>query len=119
MSTTEVRSGLIYEWGSGFSGWAGDMDANIARIGRFSFHLSVKDRDLTAPPGTPANGDCYIVATGGTGAWSGHDNKVMVWLSASSTWAIGVPRIGWQAYIEDEQVLTVYKGSAWSAGIAI
>ena len=33
--------------------------------------LSVLDRDLTTPPGSPADGDRYIVASGGTGSWAG------------------------------------------------
>ena len=32
---------------------------------------SVIDKDLTTPPGSPAEGDCYIVAATGTGAWTG------------------------------------------------
>ena len=40
---------------------------------------SVKDRDLTAPPGSPSEGDRYIVATGGSGAWSGHDLEIAEW----------------------------------------
>ena len=31
--------------------------------------LSVLDRDLMAPPGSPADGDRYIVASGATGDW--------------------------------------------------
>ena len=30
--------------------------------------ISVKDRDLAAPPGAPAEGDRYIVAAAATGA---------------------------------------------------
>ena len=32
--------------------------------------LSVLDLDLTAPPGSPADGDRYIVASGATGGWA-------------------------------------------------
>ncbi len=38
--------------------------------------LSVLDRDLTAPPGSPAEGARYIVAASPTGAWSGHAGDV-------------------------------------------
>lgn len=30
----------------------------------------------TTPPGSPADGDCYVVAVGGTGAWSGKDHDL-------------------------------------------
>ena len=37
--------------------------------------LAVLDRDLTAPPGSPADGARYIVGTSPTGAWSGHAGR--------------------------------------------
>ncbi len=43
------------------------------------FAYSVLDNTLTAPPGSPTIGDAYLVATGGTGAWSGHDDQVAVY----------------------------------------
>lgn len=116
-STTEPRSGLNYGWTLGEGGWNAQMDANLLRIGRFGFHLSVKDRDLATPPGTPAAGDAYIVAAGPTGAWVGHATEVAVW--SGSAWVFGVPRTGWTAFIEDEFKLSAFYSGAWSAGIAI
>jgi Protein of unknown function (DUF2793) len=117
MANQEVRSGLYYGWALGESGWNGQMDANLVTIGRFGMHLSVKDRDLTTPPSSPASGDTYIAAAGSTDSWAGQDDKVIIW--TGSAWAIGTPRVGWVAYIEDEQKLTVYKAGGWSEGIAI
>ena len=37
---------------------------------------SVIDKDLTTPPMSPAEGDCYIVAATGTGDWTGWDNLI-------------------------------------------
>jgi len=116
-SKTENRSGLVYGWDYGENGWNAGMDANLLRIGRFGFHLSVKDRNLTAPPTTPTIGDTYIVAASPTGAWAGHTNEVAVW--SGSAWVFGTPRIGWVAYIEDEEVLSVYKANGWSTGAAL
>ncbi len=79
--------------------------------------LSVKDRDLATPPGSPSNGDRYIVATGGTGAWSGHDGKIAARINGA--WVFYPPKVGWLTYIEDEQKLSVYKVGGWSAGVAI
>lgn len=31
-----------------------------------------------APPGSPADGDSYIVGTAGTGAWNGHNNQIAI-----------------------------------------
>lgn len=116
-ASTEPRGGLQYGWSLGESGWNTGMDANLLRLGRVGFHLSVKDRDLAAPPGSPASGDTYIVAASATGAWASQDGKVAVW--AGSAWAFYTPRVGWVAYVEDEEKLTAYKAAGWSAGIAI
>lgn len=116
-ASTEPRSGLLYGWSLGESGWNAQMDANLKRIGRIGFQLSVKDRDLTAPPGTPANGDQYIIAASPTGAWAGHATEIATW--DGTAWLFDAPRLGWTAYLEDEQKLTVYRAGTWSAGIAI
>jgi len=73
--------------------------------------LSVHDRDLTAPPGSPADGDRYIVASGGAGDWADWDMNVALW--ADGAWLRLPPRTGWRAWIEDEGVLLVYDGSDW------
>lgn len=114
---TEIRSGLSYGWALGENNWHTGMDANLLHLGRFATHLSVKDRDLATPPGTPASGDTYIVAASPTGAWVGKAGSIAIW--SGSAWVFGVPRVGWIAYVEDEQVLTAYKVAGWSAGIAI
>lgn len=116
-SSTEPRSGLNYGWALGESGWNTGMDANLLSIGRFAYHLSVKDRNLAAPPESPTTGDTYIVAASPTGAWSGHAGEVAVW--SGTAWVFGTPRVGWVAYIEDEEVLSAYKAAGWSVGVAI
>lgn len=115
-ASTEPRSGLKHSWTLGETPWNEDMDANLLRIGRFAFHLSIKDRDLTAPPADPASGDTYIVGAAATGVWAGKDGQVAVWDGAA--WVFGVPRIGWSAYVEDEEVRSTYKAAGWSAGVA-
>ena len=57
--------------------------------------LSVLDRDLTAPPALPADGDRYIVASGATGLWVGWDLNVTTWVDG--VWMRLVPRPGWLA----------------------
>ena len=73
--------------------------------------LSVLDRDLTAPPGSPADGDRYIVASGGTGDWAGWDQNVALWTDGA--WLRLPPRTGWRAWVEDEDLLLVYDGTSW------
>lgn len=73
--------------------------------------LTVLDRDLTAPPGTPADGDRYIVGSGATGDWAGWDLNVALW--TDGTWLRPPPRAGWRAWVEDEGLLLVYGGVSW------
>jgi len=73
--------------------------------------LSVLDRDLTAPPGSPTDGDRYIVGSGASGDWMGWDLNVALWTDGA--WLRLPPRTGWRAWIEDENVLLVYDGSSW------
>ena len=73
--------------------------------------LSVLDRDLTAPPASPADGDRYIVASGATGLWVGWDLNVTTWVDG--VWMRLVPRPGWLAWIADEATFAVWNGSVW------
>lgn len=113
----EPRSGLQYGWNLGENGWNSGMDANMLLLGRFGFHLSVLDRDLNAPPGSPANGATYIIGPSPSGAWAGRAGQVAVW--TGSAWAFATPRIGWVAYIEDEERLSAFKAAGWSVGVAL
>lgn len=78
-------------------------------------HLAVLDRDLAAPPASPADGDRYIVAQGASGAWSAHGGEIAVWQDGA--WAFFAPREGWIAWIVDENAALAWDGSAWG-GIA-
>jgi len=75
--------------------------------------LSVLDRDLTAPPASPADGDRYIVAASATGLWAGWDLNVAFWIDG--VWLRLVPRPGWLAWIADEATLFVWDGSVWDS----
>lgn len=46
----------------------------------------VQDMDLTAPPGSPVDGQMHIVAAGATGAWAGQANNLARYVAAGSSW---------------------------------
>jgi hypothetical protein len=75
--------------------------------------LGVISRTLTTPPGSPIDGDRYIVASGATGLWAGWDLNVAFWTDGA--WFRLVPRRGWLAHVAAETALLVFDGSIWTA----
>ena len=76
--------------------------------------LSVIDRDLTTPPGSPSDGDRYIPASGATGDWSGKDLNIAAYQDGA--WAFLAPREGWLCWVADEDKLLIWDGSSWIEG---
>ena len=68
------------------------------------------DKDLSTPPGSPANGDLYIVGAGATGDWATHDNKI-AWYNG--VWVFITANEGWVFWVNDENALYGFDGSAW------
>src|SRR5581483_4788156 len=73
--------------------------------------LAVIDRDLAAPPGSPAEGQRWLIAASPTGAWAGHACHIAAWQDGA--WEFYAPQTGWLAYVIDEGALIAWTGSAW------
>jgi len=71
----------------------------------------ILDRDLSAPPATPADGDAYLVKATGTGLWAGQDGNLAFCVDGG--WRFYAPFIGLSAFIADEAVMLVYSASGW------
>ncbi|MBN8957760.1 MAG: DUF2793 domain-containing protein [Rhizobiales bacterium] len=76
--------------------------------------LAVLEREIGTPPGAPLDGQRWIVQAtpSPTGAWAGHGNHIAAWQDGA--WQFSVPRVGWVAYVVDENALVIWDGSAWS-----
>lgn len=74
--------------------------------------LSVLDRNLATPPGSPAEGARYIVASGATGAWSGWAGDIA--LRSDGAWVRLPARTGWVVWVQDESRVVVRIGSVWT-----
>ncbi len=74
--------------------------------------LAVLDRDLAAPPGSPVEGDRYLVAASPTGAWAGQAGKIAAWQAGA--WNFRTPRNGWMAWVLDEALPVFYEAGAWT-----
>jgi hypothetical protein len=77
---------------------------------------SVISATTTAPPGSPADGDSYLVPTGATGAWAGHEGEVATWDADADAWIFETPAAGTVVNVTSTstQVSTVTGGTAVS-----
>lgn len=73
----------------------------------------VSDIAASEPPADPAEGDCVVVGTGATGAFSGHDNKISAWIAAA--WHFHVPQFGWSVVRDSDGQIFIYGASGWAA----
>jgi hypothetical protein len=55
----------------------------------------------TTPPGSPVEGQAWIVGTGATGAWVGHDDDIAISVTGGSGWKFVSPVIGWSIWVVD------------------
>ena len=88
------------------------VNAMVRRTEQGASYYIVKDKDLAAPPGSPADGDAYIVAAAPTGAWSGWAGRI-AWYS--SGWDSIVPIEGTRAEVQDEDIAYRYDGVTWAS----
>lgn len=64
---------------------------------------SIKSRSTVAEPGSPSEGDCYLVPTSATGTnWSGHDGELAQYFDAA--WMFYTVGAWFDAYVEDEGI---------------
>lgn len=78
--------------------------------------LVVESRTLTAPPGSPAEGACYIPGPSATGAWSGWDGQIAVY---NDGWFRIPPLSGLKAWVKAERLTVTYEDGVWRDGIAL
>lgn len=80
--------------------------------------FSVIDNETTAPPGSPALGDSYLVPSGATGDWSGHPDEIAIWTARG--WEYVTPEIGMLVYVESKNGFWHYDDNGdWVAGIGL
>lgn len=73
--------------------------------------LSVRSRQLAAPPADAVAGDQFIVAAAATGDWQGQGGKLANRDEAG--WRFFTPRRGWRLWVVDEDALLVFDGAVW------
>lgn len=109
-----VNSLTINDSGTGSSDlWSAQkiqlaIDAAVFGVGEFLD--SVLDK-LASPPGSPTNGQRYLIIATATGAWVGKENQIAEYVT--NAWQYTVPTEGMCAYVDDEDLLYIYNGSSW------
>jgi hypothetical protein len=73
----------------------------------------VKSQTIATPPGSPAEGDAYLVAASPTGAWTGKAGHIACFVDGS--WRFFVPLDGWLLYVEDDDVFIQRQSGSWTA----
>ncbi len=73
--------------------------------------LSFQDDAQSAPPASPDEGDCYIVTSGASGAWSGQEGQIAVWLDGA--WQFQSAQAGWAGLVLSKGSLVYFDGAAW------
>ena len=72
---------------------------------------------LAAPPGSPTEGVCYVVAASPTGAWSGKANNLAVFLSGA--WRFIEPKTGWSIWNLATGSVLRWNGTSWVSAAEI
>ena len=79
-----------------------------------SIQFVVADR-LTSPPASPTPGAWYIINGTPTGDWSTYADEDIVRAAGDGGWHKYTPPTdaGWQAFVQDENIQTQFRDSAW------
>ena len=104
--------GVKHGWSERESGWGTGMEANLRLLDSL-LQLRVLDKDLNTPPGTPADGDRYIVGLVPLDTWTGHTGEIALW--NGTAWIFYVPKPGFLAYVEDEDLYYKRTAGGWVA----
>ncbi|MBA3668357.1 MAG: DUF2793 domain-containing protein [Sphingomonas sp.] len=70
----------------------------------------------TAPPASPVVGQCFVVSTGATGAWAGHDDEFAGY--SEGGWRFVPPSAGLSVLIKTSGERLSWRGGFWEIGVA-
>ncbi len=79
-----------------------------------ALHPAVQASPLGAAPASPAEGECWIVAPGAGGPWSGKAHQLAMW--TASGWRFVPPREGMAAWNKQAGHAIRWDGTNWSTG---
>ena len=74
---------------------------------------NVKGYLTNTPPGSPTDGDVYIIGAAPTGAWAGNAGNVARWYANDGAWDFYTPKDGWMLQSNSAREVYRYTGGAW------
>ena len=74
---------------------------------------NVKGYLTNTPPGSPSDGDSYIIGAAPTGAWAGQGGKVTRYSTVAVAWEFYTPKNGWMLQANSARETYLYTASAW------
>lgn len=96
--------GLTAYWTVGSNNWEAQHDPDTRMLSVLC-QAAVISR-VTNLPGSPANGDIYIVPVG-------QPNADSIAARDNGAWVYYTPKEGWLVYVKDEDTLYLWNGTAW------
>ena len=73
--------------------------------------IAVKSAALSAPPGSPADGQRWIIGPAPTGLWAGRATQIAAWQDGA--WVFYAPRDGWLAWNEAALSSLIFSAGSW------
>jgi len=106
--TNSPKLGLEYMVSGESAPWVTFNEA----VNRLESYLSIViiDRDLATPPGSPAEGDTYIIAASATDEWAGYEGQIASYFSG---WQFLEPFEDLVVRVTDERCTLSYISGAW------
>lgn len=74
---------------------------------------SVINTTTTAPPGSPSEGDAYVIAATATGDWAGRENDIAAYQNGA--WVYLSPNEGWTVFDKSGNLAYIYYSGSWNS----
>lgn len=97
--------GLTGYWNIGDNTWKPGMDVNLLKLSAIVNGIVISR--ATSLPGSPTQGDVYIVP-----ATDAHGNDLAIY--DNSVWTYVTPNVGWLIYVADEAKHYRFEGTGWT-----
>jgi hypothetical protein len=99
--TPKLELQFLVEGQSGAEAWHNEA---LLRA-EFAACPELLDRGINSPPGSPSDGDAYLIGSSPTGDWATQANKLTLYASA---WKFLTPKNGMRFLVKDESLWIAY-----------